>query len=45
MENKVENSIELLSTVKNFPNRALMVQTSRPTIRKWNLIKVKNFCA
>ena len=41
IEQKLENSLELIGTRDNFLNRAPMAQTLRATIPKWDFMKLK----
>ena len=44
IEKKVEDSLELIGTRKDFLNRTLIAQTLRTIINTWDLVKLKNFC-
>ena len=43
-EQKVGNSLELIDTGDNFLNRTPIAQVLRATIKKLDLMKLKNFC-
>jgi len=43
-EQKVKNSLELICPGDNFLNRTPMTQALKPTIDKWDLMKLKSFC-
>ena len=42
-EVEVRNSLELIDTGKGFLNRPLRAQVQKPTINKWDLLKLKSF--
>jgi hypothetical protein len=44
IEEKVEMSLEHISTGENFLNRTPMAHALRSTINKWDLIKLQSFC-
>jgi hypothetical protein len=44
IEQKVRNSLEVVSTGDNFLNRTPLVKALRPRINKWILIKLESFC-
>ena len=44
IEEKVEKSLEHISTGENFLNRKPMAQAPRSTIDRWNIMKLKSFC-
>ena len=41
---KVGNRLKLIDTEDNFRNRTPTAQKLRPTINKWDLMKLKSFC-
>jgi hypothetical protein len=41
---KVGNNLERMGTGENVLNRTPMAQALRPTIDKWDLMKLKSFC-
>jgi len=44
LEEKVEKSLELISTEGNFLNRTSMAYYLRSRIDKWDLMKLESFC-
>lgn len=36
--------LELVGTGKDFLNRTLIAQALRPTVNKWDLMKLESFC-
>jgi hypothetical protein len=44
IEQKVQNSLELIGSGVNFLNSTSMAQALRSTINKWDLMKLKSFC-
>lgn len=44
IEEKVEKSLKLIGTGRNFLNRIPMAQILRLTFDKWDLMKLKSFC-
>jgi hypothetical protein len=44
IEEKVGKSLKLIGTGRNFLNRTPMAQALKPTIDKWNLMKLRGFC-
>ena len=43
-EKNIGMSLELICTGRNFLKRTLIVQVLRPTIDKWDLMKLEIFC-
>lgn len=43
IEERVGHVPELMGTAKDFLNRALLMQVQRPTIDKWDHVKLKSF--
>ena len=44
IEKKLENTLESIGTGGNFLNKIPMAQAIRPTIDKWDLVKLPRFC-
>jgi hypothetical protein len=44
IEEKVGNTLELIGTGNKFLNRTPTAEALRPTINKWNHMKLKSFC-
>jgi hypothetical protein len=44
IEKKLRNTLERFGIKDNLLNRAPMTQVLRPTIDKWDLMKLKGFC-
>ena len=44
IEERVGNTLEYIGTGDNFLNRTTMTQVLKPTIDRWDLMKLQNFC-
>ena len=44
IEEKVQKGLKLIGTERDFVNRTSLAQVIRPTINKWNLMKLRSFC-
>jgi hypothetical protein len=45
IQERVENTLELVGISKNFLHETLATQQLRGSIDKWDLIKLKSFCS